>query len=102
MSAADSIRLPLQQSTCVTRLFPGRPMTSSLVPPEFNEKNEVVKNARMTVYHNGVKVHDDVELPNRTTTAGPNKFGNERGPIFLQNHGNEVRYRNIWVLETGK
>ena len=69
---------------------------------EFNDKNEVVKSARITVYHNGVKVHDDVELPNRATTAGPNKFGTSEGPIFLQNHGNEVRYRNIWVVETDK
>ena len=53
-------------------------------------------NARITVKLNGVVVHRDVELP-KTTTAAPNKEGPEDGPIYLQNHGNPVRFRNIWV-----
>jgi len=60
------------------------------------ENGEKVKNARMTVKHNGVTIHDDVELP-RTTTAAPVKESADPGPIYLQNHGNPVRYRNIWV-----
>ena len=51
----------------------------------------------MTVWLNGVLVHDDVEVP-KSTTASPLKEGPEGGPVFLQNHGNPVRYRNIWVL----
>lgn len=54
------------------------------------------KNARVTVKHNGVTIHDDVELPN-ATTAAPNQEGPEPGFIFLQDHGNPVKYRNIWV-----
>lgn len=57
-----------------------------------------VRNARMTVRHNGVLVQDDVEVP-RATTAAPVGEGPEPGPLFLQNHGNPVRYRNIWVVE---
>jgi len=57
-----------------------------------------VRNARMTVRHNGVPVHEDLELP-RITTAAPVRENPEPGPIFLQNHGNPVRFRNIWVLE---
>ena len=61
---------------------------------------KVVANPRMTVYHNGVKIHDNVELPgNRNTTAAPLKAGDSKGPVFLQNHGCPVRYRNIWVVE---
>jgi hypothetical protein len=56
-----------------------------------------VKNARMTVRHNGVLVHENVEVPH-ATTAAPVKEGPEPGPIFLQNHGNPVRFRNIWVV----
>ena len=56
-----------------------------------------VKNARMTVRHNGVVVHKDVEVP-RTTTGAPVREGMEPGPIFLQNHGCPVRFRNIWVV----
>ena len=57
-----------------------------------------VKNARITVKHNGQVIHEDVELPN-ATTAAPVAEGPEPGPIYLQDHGNPVRYRNIWVVE---
>lgn len=61
---------------------------------------KVVSNPRMTVVHNGVTIHDNVELPgNRNTTAAPLKAGPSKGPIYLQNHGCPVRYRNIWVVE---
>ena len=55
-----------------------------------------IKNAKMTVRHNGVIIHDELELPKRTT-ASPLKEGPEPGFVYLQNHGNPVRYRNIWV-----
>ncbi len=64
------------------------------------EGEKLVSNPRITVFHNGVKIHDDVELPGeRNTTAAPGKPGPELGPVFLQDHGNPVRYRNIWVEE---
>ena len=43
----------------------------------------------ITVFHNGVKIHDTVEL----------KGGASKGTINLQDHGNPVVYRNIWVVE---
>ncbi len=56
---------------------------------------------RVTVYHNGTKIHDNVALPGDQTTGGAVvDVGPEPGPIFLQDHGNPVRYRNIWVVET--
>jgi hypothetical protein len=57
-----------------------------------------VKNARITIRHNGVVIQKDLELPGPTPgslipeSAAP-------GPIFLQDHGNPVRYRNIWVVK---
>lgn len=54
-------------------------------------------NARITVKHNGVVIHENQELPNATNSA-PKKEENTPGPIYLQNHGNPVRYRNIWVV----
>jgi hypothetical protein len=63
----------------------------------FDEDGNKTANARMTVYLNGVKVHDDVELPH-ATTASPLREGPEDGPVFLQDHGNPVRFRNIWVI----
>ncbi|GIW94140.1 MAG: hypothetical protein KatS3mg110_2181 [Pirellulaceae bacterium] len=67
---------------------------------KYDEDGKLVANPRITVYHNGVKIHDNVELPGeRSTTAAPVKPGPERGPVYLQDHGNPVRYRNIWVVE---
>ena len=66
-------------------------------PAEYKDGKKV-RNARMTVRHNGVVIHQDVEIP-KATTAAPLPEGPEPGPIFLQNHGNPVRFRNIWVVE---
>jgi hypothetical protein len=62
------------------------------------EGEKKTKNARITVKHNGVTIHDNVELTH-ATTASPLKEGPEPGPVYLQDHGNPVRYRNIWVVE---
>jgi hypothetical protein len=51
------------------------------------------------VLHNGVKVQENVEV-RKVTTGGRGKDHVEVGPIMLQDHGNPVRYRNIWLLET--
>ena len=54
-----------------------------------------VKKARITVWQNGVLIHNDVELENKTGAGRPE--GPEPGPILLQEHGNEVWFRNIWI-----
>lgn len=53
--------------------------------------------ARMTVYHNGVKIQDNVAITKDNTTAGLGGDPCSPGPIMLQDHGNPVQYRNIWV-----
>jgi hypothetical protein len=55
-----------------------------------------ITNARVTVKHNGVTIHDDFELPNLTPGGAPYPG---KGPLQLQAHGNPVTYRNIWVVE---
>jgi hypothetical protein len=63
--------------------------------------DKAIAPARITVEHNGVAVHREVELPtDRGTRAAPVKPGPEPGPLYLQNHGDPVVYRNIWVVET--
>ena len=57
-----------------------------------------VANATMTVLHNGVLIHDKT-VCDHATTASPMREGPEPGPVFFQNHGNPVRYRNIWVVD---
>lgn len=66
--------------------------------------DKVVKRAKatFTVLHNGVLVHDDVKLQGGTGWKGPHAISDykphgDKGPISLQDHGNPVRYRNIWV-----
>lgn len=61
------------------------------------EGNKTAK-ARITVKHNGVTVHDNREI-DEPTPGGTNKDEAIAGPLFLQDHSNPVRFRNIWVLE---
>lgn len=55
--------------------------------------------SRMTVYHNGVKIHDNVEVKTDNTTAGLGGDPCKPGPIMLQDHGNPVQFRNIWLVQ---
>lgn len=60
------------------------------------EDGKKVKNARITVEHNGVVIHDDIELPSHTAD-GLSEENPNPGSLFLQNHSDPVRFRNIWV-----
>jgi hypothetical protein len=64
--------------------------------PRF-ENGRKVKDARMTVRHNGVVIHDDITIA-KVTPGGVRGEEGPNGPLLLQDHGNPVRYRNIWVL----
>ncbi len=55
--------------------------------------------AKMTAFHNGVKIQDDVEFRKKTTAAPDNEPAENPGPLHLQDHGNPVLYRNIWAVE---
>jgi hypothetical protein len=63
--------------------------------PRF-EDGKKVANAKMTVRHNGVVIHENLEIP-EGTPGGSNGEG-QAGPLYLQDHGNPVRYRNIWIV----
>ena len=76
--------------------MPGRRQSYDIIfhAAKFNG-NRKAKNARITVWHNVVLIHNDVELENKTG-AGQQE-GPEPGPILLQEHGNEGWFRNIWI-----
>ncbi|MBN2269515.1 MAG: PmoA family protein [Sedimentisphaerales bacterium] len=57
---------------------------------------EKTEDAKIKVWHNGVPVHNDVKIPDKTG-AGQAE-GPEPGPILLQEHGNAVKFRNIWIV----
>jgi rubredoxin len=59
-----------------------------------------VSPARMTVYQNGIKIHDHVEIPVDHTRAGMETDPCTPGPIMLQDHGNPVQFRNIWLVRS--
>lgn len=64
----------------------------------FDQEGKKISNARATVKHNGVVIHDNLEIPTATPGGPLNNESADPGPIFLQNHGDPVRYRNIWVV----
>ncbi|QTN31055.1 DUF1080 domain-containing protein [Akkermansiaceae bacterium] len=53
------------------------------------------EDARITVYHNGVLIHDDYALTRQTGVG--KKEGPEPGLIKLQGHNNPVKFRNVWI-----
>lgn len=63
----------------------------------FDDSGKKTAKAVATVQHNGVTIFDKLEL--RNSTPGGQPEADTPGPIQLQDHGNPVRYRNIWVLE---
>lgn len=62
----------------------------------FNESGEKTENAQITVYHNGIAVHEGYKLTGKTGAGQPE--APTRQPILLQNHSDPVRYRNIWLV----
>ena len=67
--------------------------------PLFADNGSLTQPARMTVLHNGVLIQDNAELtgPTAWKKRPPYKPHASELPISLQDHGNPVRYRNIWV-----
>jgi hypothetical protein len=62
------------------------------------EGGKKVTNAHATVKHNGVVIHDNVDI-NGPTGGGRKAEEGTPGPIKLQGHGNPLQFRNIWIVE---
>ena len=66
---------------------------------EFDASGLKTSPAMMTVRHNGVLIYDEYVLPpvppGRDESQSKERH---RGPIYLQDHGNPVRFRNIWIV----
>jgi hypothetical protein len=79
---------------------PGEWQTYDIVfrGPRF-EGGRLVRPARMTVFHNGVLVQDAVELlgPTSHQQRAPYEPHADQLPVSLQDHGDPVRFRNIWI-----
>ena len=67
----------------------------------FGEEGKLLQPARITVFHNGVLVQDAVRPlgPTSWLQHHPYTKVEQRRPLSFQDHGNPVRYRNIWLRE---
>lgn len=63
----------------------------------FDPDGKKLKNAVVTIRHNGITIHEKLELPE--PTPGGSQNDERPGALFLQNHGDPVRFRNIWIVE---
>jgi hypothetical protein len=84
--------------------------------PRRDESGKIVENGTVTVWFNGKKVQDGAQFGEPKSTFHPFRFGNTpyldkirdqqkktmTGPVFLQDHGNPVKFRNVWVLPADK
>ena len=69
--------------------------------PRFHEDGSLKTPGYITVFHNGVLIHNHAELKGRTANRGLPRWDAHpvKQPISLQDHGDPVSYRNIWIRE---
>ncbi len=100
MAGAVYGQYPPMVNTCRP---PGEWQTYDIVfrRPRFEENGEILEKAVFTVFHNGVMIQDHVQPtgPTEWKKRPPYSKHPDRMPISLQNHGNPVRFRNIWIRE---
>ncbi len=72
----------------------------SFLQPLFDEGGKVIRKARITVLHNGAVVHNNLEIEGTTFHKRKASYkAHGKAPISLQDHGNPLCFRNIWIRE---
>jgi hypothetical protein len=103
MTASLYAQYPPEVNACRP---PGEWQTYDIVfhRPRFDDQGQLISPAVFTVFHNNILVHDNAELIGPTTHKArpPYKAHPDRLPISLQDHGNPVRFRNIWIRDLEK
>ena len=64
--------------------------------PRCNGDNQVVDPVRLTILQNGIVIHNNIQLPGVTGGATDQNVW-DPGPMLLQDHGDLLKYRNIWI-----
>ncbi len=82
---------------------PGEWQTYDIVfmAPRFDSAGKLAKPGYVTVLHNGVLVQNHTEIEGTTAWDAAPKYSPHPAklPLSIQNHGNPVRFRNIWIRE---
>jgi hypothetical protein len=102
----DSYGLEGEDNECGGIYKIGAPLVNMCAPPTQWQTYDITfyapgaerPNAQVTVVHNGVTIHDNISLPKPTGGALDSDV-TKPGGIYLQDHGNPVQYRNIWLVE---
>ena len=105
----DSFGLKGENNECGGFYQQAKPLVNMCYPPltwqtydfdvtaaKWDEAGKKIQNTVVTVKHNGVVIHDNLEL--KKETASGMKEVPRGGGIQLQGHGNPVFYRNIWIV----
>lgn len=107
----DSFGLPKKDNECGGIYKKAVPKVNACLPPmewqtydmtfhapKFDDSGKKIKNAVINVEHNGIVIHDNVELDG-PTPGGVASDETKTGPLLLQSHGvgDKVQYRNIWI-----
>ncbi|MCY4779710.1 DUF1080 domain-containing protein [Sphingobacterium sp. UT-1RO-CII-1] len=66
--------------------------------PRFNKDGMLISKGKVTILHNGILVQNNTQIEGTTEYIGlPQMKAHEAGPIILQDHGDLVSFRNIWI-----
>lgn len=111
LQVLDSFGLKGENNECGGIYTQHKPLVNMCLPPlawqtydieftpaAFDSAGKKTKNGRVTILHNGVKIHDNVEFPKEC--PGGQKETEKPGVFQFQNHGDPVVYSNVWVVET--
>lgn len=66
--------------------------------PRFDSSGKQTSKPKISAWQNGIQIHKEYEIQASATAAGIEGSPKPTGPILLQNHGAEVRFRNIWII----
>ncbi len=106
----DSFGLTGEDNECGGIYKQAKPKVNMCLPPlswqtydveftaaRFDAAGKKMADAVVTIRHNGVVIHEN--LPLKEATPGGGRFDEKPGPLYLQDHGDPLRYRNIWLVE---
>ncbi len=110
LQVLDSFGLTGENNECGGIYSIAKPAVNMCYPPlswqtydiefkaaKYNDAGKKIQNAQATIKHNGVTIHDKLELKNGTPGRLPE--GSSLEGVYLQGHGNPVVYRNVWVVK---